>query len=72
MPFQVQIRKDGDCVEGSRVRIEHAGGSEEGVTNADGLVTFAYDRAGSVTIWVEDQRRGTYDYAETQSVTVML
>ena len=72
MSFQVQVRKDGDCIEGSRVRIEHAGGSEEGVTGADGFVTFPWESAGPVTVWIDDQRRGTYDYAESQSVTVML
>jgi hypothetical protein len=72
MGFQVQIRKDGDCIEGSRVRIEFGGGSEEGRTDADGFVTFTYAQPGPVTIWVDDQKRGTYDYATAQSVTVML
>lgn len=71
MGFEVRVRKDEDGVAGAAVRIEFEGGSLEGVTDADGYVRFAYDRAGATTLFVEGQRRGTYDYAETQSVTVL-
>jgi hypothetical protein len=72
MGFQVQIRKDGDTIQGCAVRIEYAGGSAEGTTDEGGFVNFDYDKDGSVTIYLDGQRRGTYDYAETQSVTIML
>jgi hypothetical protein len=71
MAFEVRIRKDEEGVAGAGVRIEYAGGSLDGVTDDDGVVSFDYDRAGPVTIVVDGQRRGTYDYADTQSVTVL-
>ncbi len=46
MSFQVQVRKDDDTIQGAKVRIEYAGGSDEGTTDADGFVTFDYDRSG--------------------------
>jgi hypothetical protein len=72
MGLQVQIRKDSDCVEGVTVRIEHAGGSEEGKTGADGFVTFGWDKSGPVTLYVDGKRHGTYDYDQTQIVTIMV
>jgi hypothetical protein len=50
----------------------YAGGSAEGTTDAGGFVTFDYDRSGPLTLFLDGERRGTYDYAETQSVTIML
>jgi hypothetical protein len=71
MAFEVRLRKDEEGIAGAAVRIEYAGGALDAVTDEDGLATFAYDRAGPVTIVVDGQRRGTYDYADTQSVTVL-
>jgi hypothetical protein len=71
MSFEVRIRKGDDGVAGAEVRIEFADGSLTGVTDADGFVRFDHDRAGPTTIFVDGQQRGTYDYAETQSVTVL-
>ncbi len=71
MSFQIQVRKDEAGVAGACVRIEFEGGSLEGTTDADGFVTFDHDRAGPVTLWLDGARRGTYDPAETQSVTIL-
>jgi hypothetical protein len=71
MAFEVQVRKDEDGVAGVAVRIEFDGGSLEGVTDADGFARFEYDRPGPLTLFVDGQRRQTYDYAQVQSVTIL-
>jgi hypothetical protein len=71
MGLKVQVRKDGDGVAGACVRIEFGGGSLEGTTGEEGWVEFEYEQAGPVTLWLDGQRRGTYDYATSQSVTIM-
>jgi hypothetical protein len=71
MGFRVQVRRDDDGVPGACVRIEFQGGSLEGTTGADGWVAFDYEQAGPVTLWLDGQKRGTYDYAQSQSVTIL-
>jgi hypothetical protein len=71
MSFQVQVRKDDAGVAGACVRIEFAGGSLEGETDADGWVTFDHDRPGPMTLFLDGQRRGTYDRETNQSVTIL-
>jgi hypothetical protein len=71
MGLKVQVRKDSEVVAGACVRIEFGGGSLEGVTGEDGWVAFDYERVGPVTLWLDGQKRGTYDYAVSQSVTIM-
>jgi hypothetical protein len=71
MGFKVQVRKDEDGVAGACVRIEFSGGSLEGTTGDDGWVSFDYEQAGPVTLFLDGQKRGTYDYATSQSVTIL-